>query len=54
MSVKKEMNQRFNIITTAVDWVKRILKTMFELMLTKMTREGRMLPEGRMKFKSIF
>ena len=38
MSVKKEMNRRFNIITTAADWVKRILKTMFELLLTKMTQ----------------
>ena len=38
MSVKKEMNRRFNIITTAADWVKRILKTMFELTLTKMTQ----------------
>ena len=34
--VKKEMSWRFNIITTATDRVKWILKTMFQLMLTKM------------------
>ena len=35
-TVKKEMRWRFNIITTAADRVKWILKTMFQLMLTKM------------------
>lgn len=32
-----EMNRRFNIHTTATDWIKRILKSIFERMLTKMT-----------------
>ena len=58
------------IITTATNRVKWILKTMFELMLTKMTQPNLnlvndltplglwklkiVLPEGRMKFKSVF
>ena len=32
------MSWRFNAITAAADWVKWILKTMFELMLAKMTQ----------------
>ena len=35
-TVKKEMSRCFNIFTTAENWVKWILKTMFEFMLTKM------------------
>ena len=64
-----EMNRRFNILTTATDWIKRILKNIFERMLTKMTPPSldlvdnltplglcqykTLLPERRMNFKSF-
>ena len=37
-TVKKKMNWRFNIFTIAIEWVKRILKTMLEITLMKMTQ----------------
>ena len=65
-----EMNRRFNILTTATDWIKRILKNIFERMLTKMTppsldlvdnltplgiwHSKTLLPERRMNFKRVF
>ena len=65
-----EMNPRFNILTTATDWIKRILKNIFERMLTKMTppsldlvdnltplglcQSKTLLPERRMNFKRVF
>ena len=37
-TVKKQMSRDFNIFTKAADWVKLILKTVFEIMLKKLTQ----------------